>query len=77
MEDSRNPKKEDEHEVRLFLRGTFSVLHTGTQTEEEAIKDTLKEFQAVKEKFENEYGSIQLISMVVNNSPREIPQGVV
>jgi len=77
MESSTNEGTESEHEVRLFFRGTFSVMHSGPQTEEEAIKDTLKEFQEAKARFENEYGNVQLISMMVNNSPREIPQGVV
>jgi len=77
MKIKRKKSNERTHVVELIFSGFFTVKHSGEQTLEEAVADTIKEFLAAKGRFENEYGYIKLTSMVVNKSPMQIPKGVV
>lgn len=77
MKIKKKKSNERTHIVELIFCGTFTVQHTGEQTMEEAVADTIKEYKAAKARFENEFGSLKLTSMVVNKSPMRIPHGVV
>ncbi len=77
MKHKKNKSNLRTHEVKLILWGTFTVQHTGEQTMEQAVADTLSEFQTARKRFENEYGSLRLTSMTINGSPMQLPKGVV